>query len=474
MNFIGRDHEIAAFRRLRNKTPASLVVCRGRRRIGKSTFVAHCAERFDHFLVFEGLPPRQGQSRSDQLNAFAERLALSTPLPKLALDSWPQAFQLLSSALPAKGKTVLLLDELSWMAKGDPDFAGHVKAAWDNDWSKRKGLVVVLCGSVSAWIERNILRSSGFVGRVTQDFTLRSLPLADCAAFWRSKSVSAREKLTLMSVTGGVPRYLEEIDPGRSAEQNIARMCFEPGALLVREFDDIFSDVFGRRAAAHRKIVKALVAGPASVQQISKTLKQGRGGTLSDALDELHKAGFVATDVGFDPLTGETRRTVRHRLADNYLRFFLKYLAPKKRRIEDGLLRDVQVDSLSGWATTAGLQVENLVLQSTADLWRATGLEAERFENVGPYWQGPTQRRQGCQIDLLARRDGRVYVFEIKFRRKIATTVVRDVQEKVRRLKLPRTVSVRTGLIFEGELPPSVSGAGYFDHMVPMSTLLAR
>lgn len=46
--------------------------------------------------------------------------------------------------------------------------------------------------------------------------------------FWRKKAhyVSAYEKFKILSVMGGVPRYLEEIDPDLSAEENIYNLAF--------------------------------------------------------------------------------------------------------------------------------------------------------------------------------------------------------------------------------------------------------
>ena len=61
---------------------------------------------------------------AEQLAAFAEQLTAQTKLPRMVLETWPQAFQILATALPLKGKVVLLLDEISWMAAGDKDFAG--------------------------------------------------------------------------------------------------------------------------------------------------------------------------------------------------------------------------------------------------------------------------------------------------------------------------------------------------------------
>ena len=103
--FHGRQFYADQFERLFRKPKASLVVVQGRRRIGKSAFVKHCGLTFgDHFIKLEGLGPREGGGAAEQLAAFAEQLAAQTKMPRVALESWPQAFQVLTQSLPAKGK----------------------------------------------------------------------------------------------------------------------------------------------------------------------------------------------------------------------------------------------------------------------------------------------------------------------------------------------------------------------------------
>ncbi|MCW1884206.1 hypothetical protein OKA04_05650 [Luteolibacter flavescens] len=177
--YIGRQAERREFAELLKKKTASLVTCQGRRRIGKSRFIEECAAAADLFLSFIGLPPREGITKQEQLNSFSGHLAKQTAAPSVLLPDWPTAFQLLASQLPAKGSVVVLLDEISWMAIGDKDFAGHLKTAWDQLFSKVPGLTLVLCGSVSSWIEENILNSTGFVGRCSWQFHLKPLPLAE-------------------------------------------------------------------------------------------------------------------------------------------------------------------------------------------------------------------------------------------------------------------------------------------------------
>ncbi len=471
--FVGREKEREEFRQLLRKKTASLVVCEGRRRIGKSTFVKECARDADHFLAFEGLPPRPGLGAKEQLEVFAQRLAEQTQAPKVGLESWPQAFQLLASLLPAKGRTVLLFDEISWMAMGEPDFAGHLKVAWDNLFSRHENLVLFLCGSVSSWIQDNILNQTGFVGRCSWQFHLAPLALPACNLFWRRKPVSAAEKVKILSVTGGVPRYLEEIDPAQTAEQNIQRLCFNPGGLLFREFDQIFHDIFSRRAETYRKVASALADGPKSISEISVALGQTRGGTLGGVLEDLAAAGFLSCDSSFHPITGGSLpRGIRYRLSDNYLRFYLRYVEPARDAIEKGFFQWTPLESIPGWESWMGLQCENMVVGNLETVMDRIGLGKVPILNAGPYFQRATPQRKGCQVDLLLRTREAIYLLEVKLARQIENSVISDMKQKVERLGIPRSLSVRTGLIFQGTLHPDIEPSNYFDFLVPLEKLL--
>jgi AAA+ ATPase superfamily predicted ATPase len=468
-SFIGRQAEREEFRALFKRKAATLVTCQGRRRIGKSRFITECSAGADRFLSFSGLAPREGMTRDQQLDAFADQLSKQTALPRLTLDGWPTAFQLLASQIPATGSCVVLLDEISWMAIGAPDFAGQLKNAWDQSLSRHAGLILVLCGSVSSWIEANILNSTGFVGRCAWQFHLRPLPLAECAAFWgkRSPRVPPADKWRMLAVTGGVPGYLEQILPTLGAEENIGRLCFNPGGMLFHECGRIFHDIFTRRAATYRDICATLVNGPKSLQEISATLGRERGGSLGDALHDLELAGFLRKDAFFDPATASARpRDHRYRIADPYLRFHLKYVAPHEERIRKGLYQRVPLETLEAWDTIMGFQFETLVLDSLNPLLDRIGLTHRAILNAGPYAQRKTQRRQPCQIDLLIRTRQAIYLCEMKFRRKIGVRVIDDVRAKAACLKLPASLAVRTVLIHSGELAPAIASADYFDHII--------
>ena len=92
-SFYGREPELAQLDGLWAKRVASLVTCRGRRRIGKSTLVEEFARRSDaRFVKLEGLRPKPGMTERDQLAFFAAKLAAQTGCEKTPPADWYSAF----------------------------------------------------------------------------------------------------------------------------------------------------------------------------------------------------------------------------------------------------------------------------------------------------------------------------------------------------------------------------------------------
>ena len=159
--FIGRKPEIARLRNLYQKTTPSLVVIKGRRRIGKSRLITEFANTScaHSFWSFAGLAPEDGICAQTQRDNFARQLALMLKTPPMTFLDWSDAFEHLS--LHIKPGDLILLDEISWMGSKDPSFIPKLKAWWDK---QTRHMVLVFCGSVSTWIEENILKSTAFLG----------------------------------------------------------------------------------------------------------------------------------------------------------------------------------------------------------------------------------------------------------------------------------------------------------------------
>jgi hypothetical protein len=468
--FIGRKAEMARLKSLLDKGSASLIVIRGRRRIGKSRLLAEFGKGMKSFF-FSGNAPAPKTTAASQRELFSRQLQ-KVGILGIKPDGWDNLFWHLANQTQ-EGQILIVLDEISWMGGKDPEFLGHLKTAWDMYFSKNPRLIIALCGSISSWIEKNILSNTGFLGRISIDLVLQELSLNDCNTFWGTKEsrTAAYEKFKILSITGGVPLYLEQINPSLPAEQNIKELCFTSGGLLVREFDEIFSDLFSRSKGSHKKIVTCLENGSKEFVQICKELGKKQGGLYTKHLDELVKAGFVKRDFTWHLKTGQTGKLSRFRLSDNYLRFYLKYIAPNRIKIEKEAINPL---NLPGFETIMGLQFENLVIHNFKALWALLNLSSEDIVMDGPFFQNSTASAPGCQIDyLIQTRFHNLYLCEIKFSKDpIGKKVIEEMEEKRNRLQVPRHFSIRPILIHVNGVEDRVLEENYFDKIIDFGQLL--
>ena len=474
--FIGREQELESLSLLLRKPTASMVACRGRRRIGKSTLFREFARRNrTEYIVIEGLGPRKGQTNLDQLKNFGERLCAQTKGPRVYPDSWMEAFNLLGERIDDRRKTVVLLDEISWMGRHEPDFPGLLKNGWDDVLKHHDNLILVICGSVSAWIQKNLLQSTTFGGRFSRSIVLKELPLERCLEFWRGRAsrTATRELVDVLSVTGGVPRYLEEIDPSLSADENIRRMCFVPDAPLFQDFNAIFSEVFGDTTLVKADILRKISEGPLTCCELAEKLGIVRGGGLTDNLRELCEAGFISKDEGLNPATGRTAKCVRYRLSDNYTRFFLKYIEPRQSEILSGRFVFASLNSLEGWGADKGYQFENLIVNNYRRLLPHLHIDPAAVKSAAPFAiRGNGDDKKGLQIDLLIQTAKTAYIIEVKRRNRIGGEVIDELQRKLAAFPKHRGITLRTALVYEGELDESVSRCEEIDFLLPVERVL--
>ncbi len=478
--FFGREGELAQLDSLWAKRGPSLVTCRGRRRIGKSTLIEEFARRSGaRFVKLEGLRPKPGMTESDQLSFFAAKLAAQTGCEKTPPSDWYSAFIRLDHELRDDGRTVVLMDEISWMAQYSLTFPEILKNAWDDLFKKHTQLVFVLCGSVSSWIRDEIVENRAYVGRRSLDMVVRELPPTECMKFWGRKAarIDPREIIDVLSVTGGVPRYLEEISPSLSALENIKRLCFMPKSVLREDFDDMFNDVITEQPKFSARVLRTFIDGAKTATEVAAALEIAKGGDVSAVIENLVEAGFLSEAGRINPETGRELRERRFRLRDNYARFYLKCIEPHKSVIDDGAFTFVSLDELDGYDSVMGLAFENLVVNNYRQLLPFLHLDGTIIISAGAYARraGKGSRgRVGCQIDLLIQTRRTICAVEVKRMREIGREVIAEVDKKVRSIKRPDGVSIRTALVYDGHLAPVVRADGYFDAVVPFSQMLGK
>lgn len=467
--FFGRESELEGLNQLLKKNSASLIVLRGRRRIGKSRLAEEFSKQFTKHFIFSGLPPTKQTTDASQKAEF--RRQMKEYGMSYESNDWGDLFTLLATHCKS-GRILIVLDEITWMGSKDPDFLGKLKIVWDLHFKSNPKLIFIISGSNSAWIENNILSSTGFFGRVSYNLVLEELPLHICNQFWREKThlISSYEKFKLLGVTGGVPRYLEEILPHQTAEENIHRLCFTKNGILFSEFDNIFNDLFNGRNDWYRKIVKTIINGSKSLEEIAQELDREKGGDLSKALDELKESGFISKDSAWHIKNGEPSKISQYRVRDNYIRFYLKYVEPKKETIEKGVLLGLPPT----WLSIMGLQFENLILNNLHQIIDCLHIPNNEIITAGRYLQSETLKRKKCQIDLMIQtKFDQLYICEVKFAKgEIGVEIVDELKEKIKRLERPKGFSCRPVLFHVNGVSDSVIESEYFSQIIDFGQFL--
>ena len=472
-SFIGRKEELEKLQGLYCKAMSSLVLVRGRRRIGKSRLIAEFAASLPQniFWSFAGLAPQEGMTAQGQRDHFARQLATFLKVPPLTFQDWSDAFEHLS--LHLQDGDIVLFDEISWMGAKDPSFIPKLKAWWDKQHCK---VMLIVCGSVSTWIEDNILKSTAFFGRVNLIITLAPLSISESAQLLRVMGFqgSSYEFYQLLSVLGGIPWYLEQVTSGITAEQTIKRLCFEKDGLLVSEFDRIFHDLFNGTGTVYKRILNLLKEGMKTLAEIRQALEFSRSGTLSQLMENLIVAGFVEKQQLWSFKTAKPLKQSLYRLADPYMRFYLKVIEKHRAQIDVDAFDTIALSHLPGFESHMGFQVETLLLQNRALILKAIGVCGGDLMGDGPYRQSHTTKTKGCQIDYLVQTlTKNLFINEFKFkRRELGEEVIESMKEKIHALKIPRGYAAVPVLFHIGGVVGSVATSGYFYRIIDISNFL--
>ena len=409
---IGRKEEQTILANLLRTPEAELLAVTGRRRVGKTFLVAAA---YKEHLIFEMIGVQNG-SLSSQLGNFTDQLTiLAKPeLPVKPPSNWAEAFRLLRDTLQAKpttDKKVLFFDELPWLAGQKSGFLEAFGYFW-NSWASRQNLVIVICGSAASWmIQRVVNDRGGLHNRITKHIHLDPFTLSETEAYLKNRNVfyDRYQIVQLYMAMGGIPHYLKEVDPGKSAVQNINSLCFSKQGILSDEFNRLFTSLFAH-AEKHVEVIRTLSQKKQGMtrDQLLEITKWTNGGGISKILDELSQSGFITEYYPF----GKKAKDKIYRLSDEYSLFYLQFIERHRYQGPDLWQNLSQTQAYKSWS---GYAYEGVCLKHIQAVKQAMGISG-LFSLSNSFYKKGTLDQKGIQIDmLLDRNDHTINLFEIKF-----------------------------------------------------------
>ncbi len=403
---IGRKYELRLLQESLENTNSELIAIYGRRRVGKTFLVR---EFFKKNMVFEVSGLYNG-NMNDQIRNFTHEIKKKerSLKPEQPLD-WLAAFSLLETylnQLKKPGKKVIFIDEFPWMATARSKFLMAFENFWNHYCTKRKDLIVVICGSAASYMIQKIIKNKGGLhNRITRQIRLLPFTLGETQQFLKSRGID----YTLYDITqiymamGGVPHYLEKLRKGASVAQNIDQLCFEKDGTLRNEFNQLYASLFDD-SEKHLTLIKTLAHSNKGITRTELAEQSGiaSGGDLSLKLEELIESGFINEY----PYYGNKKQLTLYRLSDEYSKFYLKFIQ-NNRNSGSGTWQKLHKSSSS--VSWAGFSFETLCLKHISQIKKALRIDAIFSTNSS--WFNDV-----AQIDLLINRDDNIMnQCEIKF-----------------------------------------------------------
>lgn len=398
--FIGRRSELAVLRdrleRVGQQGRGAAVAIRGRRQVGKSRLVQEfCDQAGVPYLYFTAI---RGASVVESVASFVAELRRSALpadpelLPESPVADWADAFRLLASALPPF-PSVVVIDELPWLAEQDDSFDGVLQAAWDRILAPRP-LLLVLLGSDLRMMERLTGYDRPFFGRA-DNLVLGPL---DPAQTGRALGLGAADAIDAHLITGGLPGIVRTWPHGAPPLTFLKRECSDPAAPVFGVPESALLAEFPSPDQA-RRVLEAIGGSERAHASIAAAAGGVAGalpsGSLSPVLHRLVSDKHVVAVE--EPLSTRPGRPALYRVADSNMRL---YLAAGRSAHE--LVRRGRPDAAfrlleRRWSAWRGKAVEPLTRQALELASSAGGTPWSDAEVVGGWWN----RQFNPEVDLV-------------------------------------------------------------------------
>ncbi len=330
--FLNRRDELRRLKRFGARPGGSLATVYGRRRCGKSRLLLEAFPEGVYFLADEREPTLQRSALAAEVARLVEGFA------EVGYPSWDALLARWWREAP-RG-TVLILDEFPALVAQDPSLPSVLQRLLDQE--KKRGVHLVLCGSSQRMMHGLVLdRTAPLYGRSTEVLPVRPLP-----AGWIRTALggSPQDAVLAFSLWGGVPRYWElavEYDDFWDALRDLVLdplgvLHEEPLALLLDDLKDPVQSA---------SILQLIGRGCHRMSEIAARLEKPAT-SLSRPLQRLIDLGLVHREL---PFNSEHGKRSLYRLADPFLRFWFRFVAPNRsllaarqfspvmRLIQDGL-----------------------------------------------------------------------------------------------------------------------------------------
>lgn len=341
MAFLNRDEELETLEERWRRGRPEFFVLWGRRRVGKTELLSQFL-RTKRGLLFEATEGQEPDHLADLSSLLAE-VTGSQLLAAQPLTSWPAVLAAIES-FGSEGHAVVVLDEFQWIARATGDIGSELNRWW-RERGRRLPIFLILSGSEVSFFQRQVL-SGTMYGRRTGQLNLLPFGYREAALFF--PGYTAEDKIRAYAVCGGMPYYLEQLDPQLPLAENILRAILHRDGVLREEARLLLYEELPD-PARYFSILRAIQAGATRFNEIVQRTKL-EPDFVDSALKLMRSLQLVRRVHPVTVANPERTRQTYYEIMDGYLRFYFRFVLPYESRLptKEGAERHLRETILPG------------------------------------------------------------------------------------------------------------------------------
>lgn len=407
--FVGREAELSKLNSLYEQGSFQMAVVYGRRRVGKTTLINEFC-RGKRTLSFTALE----QSDADNLADFNRAITVFFDLPKTigGFSTWSDALSYVAERAHSE-RFIFVFDEFPYAAQRNKALPSIFQVAIDKSF-KETDAFLILCGSNQGFMESEVLgHKSPLFGRRTTQIKVGNLGFKDVAKML--PNLDAQEVFRFYGCFGGVPYYLQQVNPDETLRENLARLYFDPMGFLFEEPYGLLRQEF-QEPALYNSILRAIASGANRAKEIADRTDISQT-SLPRYLRNLESIEIVKKTVPFGENPETSKRGI-YRVSEPCYAFWFRFVMPFTSDIEAGLgqavvnaLPDEQINDYLGY------RFENLCAEWLTEQAKAGKLPIPATA-VSSWWGTNPAKQAQDDIDVLAadRISKQLIIGECKYR----------------------------------------------------------
>lgn len=415
--FFNRASELMALDRAckHRSKGGQMMLLYGRRRLGKTYLLqryftggvsgneetkAHC-----YFLAEQTTAQTQRLALAEQILAALPSNGIS---PTELAVSWNALLRYVTQEAQQRnekaGRFALILDEFPYLVAQTPELPSVLQAWWDRE-AIHAPVFLILCGSQLSAMAALGAESAPLFGRFNAGIhRLDPLRYEDVAAFYADSPIyGVKEKLMMYGILGGTPRYHALVDTAQPPAEEVVALLMQPRAVLENEVRFLLSSEQIRDPAPYNAILGAIAAGETQFGRIQQYTGVDKG-TLSFYLKNLQELGWVRREL---PFGDTTDRRALHQVADPFLAFWYRFVAPLASALQFSDPGKVYAERVAPYLADF---MGRSVFEEICAQWMRRYAQAKlglSIRRMGRYWS----RNGQTELDIVAELQAGSYLF---------------------------------------------------------------